>query len=249
MKRRSNSPVAQQITIGTETIAYTLTRANRKSISITIRPNLSVDVRVPHRSQQAAIDEVLHKRAGWILRHLQKFAARPAPQPLSINVNNNSYLFLGHRLPLTVEMIGSRAKEIVLLEDGKLLLRVKHVEDQNRRIASLLDRWRREQAESHFQRRMLALFLPFKSQSLQLPILKIRNMRARWGSCSTNGTVTINLKLIHMDETLIDYVIMHEFCHLIEHNHSKHYYALLTRMMPDWRIRRKRLNELGMPQS
>jgi predicted metal-dependent hydrolase len=68
-------------------------------------------------------------------------------------------------------------------------------------------------------------------------------MKARWGSCGANGKVTLNLKLIQVSKPLIDYVITHEICHLIEHNHSKHHYALLDRMLPDWRTRRQQLNE------
>ena len=67
-------------------------------------------------------------------------------------------------------------------------------------------------------------------------------MKARWGSCGTNGVVTLNLKLIQVGTPLIDYVIVHELCHLVEHNHSKRYYALLDKMMPDWRERRQGLN-------
>ena len=68
-------------------------------------------------------------------------------------------------------------------------------------------------------------------------------MKARWGSCGANGVVTLNLKLIQVGKPLIDYVIVHELCHLVEHNHSKRYYALLDRMLPDWRKRRQQLNE------
>jgi predicted metal-dependent hydrolase len=72
-------------------------------------------------------------------------------------------------------------------------------------------------------------------------------MRARWGSCNTKGLITLNQKLIHLDPKLIDYVIMHELCHLVEHNHSKRFYSLLAVMMPDWNDRRQRLNETWMP--
>jgi predicted metal-dependent hydrolase len=71
----------------------------------------------------------------------------------------------------------------------------------------------------------------------------MRRMKARWGSCGTNGVITLNLKLMQAELASIDYVIVHELCHLIEHNHSKRYYALLGKMMPDWRARRQRLNE------
>ena len=246
MKRKQNESVQRQFQVGTRTIAYTLTLAKRKSVSITIRPDMSVAVRAPQNSHEAVIDEILQKRAGWIMRHLQKFAERPAPQARATTLHNNTYLFLGQRLPITVIAVDKRTQEGVSLQDGKLLIQVKNAEDTPR-IDTLLDKWRREQAAKLFSHRIAALFPAFQSFPVKHPALKIRRMKARWGSCSTSGTVTLNLRLIHLEAALIDYVVMHELCHLVEHNHSQRFYALLTRMMPDWRARRQKLNEQGMP--
>jgi predicted metal-dependent hydrolase len=67
-------------------------------------------------------------------------------------------------------------------------------------------------------------------------------MKTRWGSCGRNGRILLNLRLIQAPIEAIDYVIVHELCHLKEHNHSKRYSALLDTTMPDWRERRRRLN-------
>jgi predicted metal-dependent hydrolase len=74
------------------------------------------------------------------------------------------------------------------------------------------------------------------------PVLRIRAMQKRWGSCSASGLILLNLKLIQVRKPLIDYVITHELCHLKEHNHSRAYYQLLDRVIPDWQERRKELN-------
>lgn len=76
------------------------------------------------------------------------------------------------------------------------------------------------------------------------PKLSLRTMRTRWGSCSKKGNITLNFKLIQAPSYCIDYVIMHELCHLIEHNHSSRYYRILDRMMPDWKRGRKRLEKI-----
>ena len=82
----------------------------------------------------------------------------------------------------------------------------------------------------------------FVQFNLAAPTLEIRRMKSRWGSCTRAGKITLNLRLMHVAKTEIDYVIVHELCHLVEHNHSKRYYALLDRMLPDWREHRQRLN-------
>ena len=69
-------------------------------------------------------------------------------------------------------------------------------------------------------------------------------MKTRWGSCTPDGKIILNLKLIQVPKVYIDYVIMHELCHLKEHNHSQRFYDLLNRIMPDWIKKREQLNAL-----
>ena len=66
-------------------------------------------------------------------------------------------------------------------------------------------------------------------------------MKRRWGSCTKNGRILLNLQLIQTSPSCIDYVITHELCHLIEHNHTAAFYQLLDGAMPDWRKRKRRL--------
>jgi len=73
------------------------------------------------------------------------------------------------------------------------------------------------------------------------PTVTIRKMTRRWGSCTKRGTINLNTDLIKVPLTFIDYVIVHELCHLKVHNHSPAFYKLLTRSMPDWRQRKARL--------
>jgi predicted metal-dependent hydrolase len=249
MCAKAISKKQRELQVGAQKIAYTLVHTNRKSVGITVRPNLSVEVRAPLGSSQEFIDEIMRKRATWITGHLQKFATRPAVQSPSSKPQGDTYQLLGRPIPLKVlSTAGAVSKrEEVKLEKSTLYVRTRDSGDK-RRIEALLERWSREQAESFFFQRMLALLPRFKGAIRGFPGLTIRRMKARWGSCSSSGAITLNLKLIHLDEALIDYVIVHELCHLIEHNHGKHFYALLTRIMPDWQEYRQRLNELGMPE-
>jgi predicted metal-dependent hydrolase len=75
---------------------------------------------------------------------------------------------------------------------------------------------------------------------------EIRHMAKRWGSCTPEGKILLNLKLIQVPKGLIDYVVMHELCHLKEHHHGAAFYNLLGRAMPDWQERRQQLNEMDV---
>ena len=102
--------------------------------------------------------------------------------------------------------------------------------------------WYRKQAQRVFPQRMDAMLPRFRRLDIPQPALAIKDLDARWGSCTDSGVISLNLKLMQVPKPYIDYVIVHELCHLIEHNHSQRFYLLLDRMMPDWRQRRKRLN-------
>lgn len=243
MSRKHNISVAQQLQYRDHVISYSLIYADRKTVSIEVHPDQSVDVRVPVGMDQAALTEIILKRVQWILRSQEKMAQRAQKPAPSRPAQGETIRFLGRYVPLKVVKLGDAgsAKEEVKVEKRHLTVSVKDTKDKAR-VQALIDKWYREQAETIFLRRMLTL-LPRFQYLRQLPQLTIRRMKSRWGSCGTNGVITLNLKLIQVDEALLDYVLVHELCHLIEHNHSKNYYALLSRMMPDWQERRQRLNE------
>lgn len=249
MNRKQNSIKQEQIQIGAQIISYTLTFAPRKGVGITIRPDMSVAVRAPQSMSRQQVAQIIRRRSGWILRHLQKFAERSTQPPPVAKSQGESYAFLGKQIPLKILSAATLkpAKEQVTLENHTLHVWAKEPTNK-KRVGALLEKWIREQAKLFFCSRMATLYAQFKGQIVNFPDLAIRRMKACWGSCSSKGAITLNLKLIHLDPALIDYVVMHELCHLIEHNHSKHFYALLTRMMPDWEQRRERLNQLPMPE-
>lgn len=96
-----------------------------------------------------------------------------------------------------------------------------------------------------FQERLEACYPRVARFKVAYPALVVRRMKSRWGSCTAAGKITLNLKLIQMPKECIDYVVVHELCHLKEHNHSPAFYALLGKVMPDWEERKQKLNTMG----
>ena len=74
--------------------------------------------------------------------------------------------------------------------------------------------------------------------------LVIRTMKRRWGSCSARGLITLSTELIKLSDLYIEYVIIHELCHLRHHNHGPHFYELLSEIFPDWKRVRKRAEKI-----
>jgi predicted metal-dependent hydrolase len=114
-------------------------------------------------------------------------------------------------------------------------------------IESLMQQWYKEHAISIFEEHLQKCIHQSKSilELSQVAItLKIRPMKSRWGSCNNQGKINLNLELIKAPLDCIDYVIMHELCHLKEMNHSKKFWQLLSQSMPDWERRKAKLSKL-----
>lgn len=235
---------AAQVQFGEQAIPYVITYVKRKTLGITVHPDLTVEVRAPKDTDPVAVADAVRRRAPWILRQQREFETYLPKQPPRSYVSGETHRYLGRQYRLKVlELTGADpAIERVKLSGGFLYVWTVNPYDTEK-VQTLVDGWYRRQAERVFGERLEALFPRFQHLPIHPPKVTIRRMKARWGSCGANGLVTLNLKLIQVGKPLIDYVVVHELCHLVEHSHSKRFYALLDRMLPDWRSRRQKLNE------
>lgn len=239
-------PSLYRIQHGAATIEYALVLSKRKTLGIHVYPDCRVIVRAPLGSDPRTVEAHVRTRAAWILKHVTRFQTAPpvtaAPETPRY-ADGATIRYLGTSYPLRVE---AAARDRVQRVGGEIVVAVKGAADADR-AAALVKRWLRLQAERVFAERLTALFPRVESWGVAFPPLKIRDMRSRWGSCSSKGNVSLNLRLIHQPLDLIDYVVLHELCHLKELNHSPRFWALMDRVLPDWRERRKQLNRRGEP--
>ena len=225
---------------GDAAIEYTLTYAARKTLAIHVHPDRSVTVKAPAGSDFAAVEGFLRKRAPWILRKQAEFAALPPKQPPRRYVSGESFTYLGRHYRLKV-IEGER--EWVKLTRGYLAVTTPN-KTNTAYVQAQVEAWLRRQAQRHFHERVVALLPRFKPLALPEPELAVRAMKSRWGSCTGKGKITLNLHLMRAPRPCVDYVVVHELCHLVEHNHGKGFYALMERVMPDWRKRREALKQV-----
>ena len=178
------------------------------------------------------------KRGAWIQRQLREVARLPPPLPPLRYVSGEGWRYLGRQYRLRVV---PGETEGVRLSRGELWLTVRSPE----RAGRVLTRWLRSRAEVIFAERMAHCLEHAAAYGLHHSSeFRLRAMRTRWGSLTAQGRLTLNPVLVHAPTECIDFVILHELCHLREFNHSRAYYALLSRVLPDWKRRRERLNRL-----
>jgi hypothetical protein len=230
-----------QLQYGETTIEYNLTYSERKTLGITVHPDLSVTVNAPEDADFPVIEQRIRKRASWIMRQKRELERYLPHLPPHQYVSGETHLYLGRQYRLKVVEVSASGSD-VKMKRGRLYVYIPDKEDK-KKIQSQLELWYRLQADRVFNERLEAMQQRFQHIDMPLPELRIKVLRSRWGSCTNEGLITLNLKLMQVPKLYIDYVIVHELCHLVEHNHSKRFYILLDRMMPDWRQRRQELNE------
>ena len=160
--------------------------------------------------------------------------AQYAHQPKQY-VSGETFYVLGRGVRLKVE----KSMQETIFSDGIYLsLCVKDPSDfakKQRMVTRYLD----EQCRSVFGEIISEIHPIFQKYGVPMPTLRIRDMETRWGSClAKKGVITLNKRLLEVPRNCIEYVVMHEFCHFIHPNHSKHFYSFLAMLMPDWKERK-----------
>ena len=226
------------IQFGRLKIPHSLTFSARKHLKISVFPDGSVEVDAPEKRSIPEVERALKKRAEWIVRqqaHFERFQPLPVPRRY---VSGETHRYLGRQYRLLVRQGSSLEVKLV----GRFLWVSTAVPGKTSLIAAAVQSWYRKHAMATFERRLIVCHGRAKQYAIPLPVLRIRKMKTRWGSCGKNHTIILNPELIRLPTLCIDYVITHELCHLKVHNHNRDFYALLSRCMPDWMSRRERLN-------
>jgi predicted metal-dependent hydrolase len=228
---------------GGRRIPFQIVFRKRKRLAITVTPEMRLEISAPEGSASQQVLDRVDKRAAWILRHWTYFEQFQPTHPGPRYVSGETHLYLGRQYRLKIHAGSPEGVKLV----GKFMhVWTKDREDQNR-VRNLLEGWYRSHAERTFGQR-LATCLE-QSRSLRLdanPRVTIRRMTRRWGSCTKTGNVILNLNLVKAPVHCVDYVIIHELCHLQVHSHGPSFYRLLARCMPDWASRKARLNTLDI---
>lgn len=204
----------------------------RKHVHLLVDHDGVLQVRAPYRFSRAGAEAVIREQAPWVVRALRRAWAAPRVQ-----------LDTGAEVPyldeqLTLELIPAARPRVT--REGREV-KVQSPLHTPEVIRTLLEGWYRHEARS---------FLPARLQGfgarlgVQPAKVGIRGQRTLWGSCSARGNISVNWRLMHVPLSLVDYVLVHEICHLRHLNHSQAFWDLVATVLPDYRARRRRLRAL-----
>ena len=223
---------------GETTIKYQIRYANRKTLAIHVESDLTVRVVAPIGTELDDIAAKVQKRASWILRQQRDFEQYLPQQPPRKYVSGETHYYLGRRYRLKVI---SDEIDQVKLSRGYFFAHSTRPQDP-KHTRELMRQWYRHQALRVLRERLWICFPRLNRYEVEYPVMELREMKTRWGSCTADGKILLNPVLVQVQKDYIDYIMLHELCHLVEHNHGLAFYALLGRVCPDWRVRREGLN-------
>lgn len=221
----------RSVLYGSQEIFYSLLRAKRKTLAIEVHPDSSVHIIAPEKASYQDIDKKIEKRASWILKQQQYFEQFLPSTPQRQYVSGETHYYLGKSYLLKVS---SGDLNQVKLKAGKLEVTCKGGINQDT-VKKLLAKWYYHHAERKFNKLALDAFAKFKEYNIEMPTIEIRRMAKRWGSCNTIDKIIINPELIKTSSKCIEYVLVHEMCHLIIPNHNKEFFKVLESILPEWK--------------
>ena len=221
---------------------YSIEEAERLTASILVHvaPDGKVIVEAPPECPLAKVKVAVQKRARWIFQNLDSAkhnVGHPLPREY---ISGETHFYLGRRYPLRVKV--GRSDTTVKLLRGIIQINVP-LQDRTL-VKRRLKQWYSKLGRDYLNRRVEVLMDQFDWLS-EVPKVKLSPMKMQWGSCSPRGSININPALIKAPRQCIDYVLIHEICHLKEHNHSRRFYALLGKYCADWQKRKAELDKIA----
>lgn len=229
--------MTEVLQFGSKQIEFKLKFSERKTLGITVTPDLTVVVKAPLNTPLQIIKEKLKKRAPWIIQQQSFFLSFQPKTPARKFVNGETHLYLGRNYQLriiqsAIESVKIRGKYIEVATTKK------------EKVKLLMNEWYVNNAKVKFHSIAQPLIETFKKYKIEPSSIVLREMPTRWGSCTPKGKIILNPELIKAPKGCIEYVIIHELCHLIHHNHTRKFIDLQTKEMPDWEKWKMKLERL-----
>jgi hypothetical protein len=227
------------VSLSSGEVEVDIIRSSRKTVALYVRPGGTLLIRAPWFVPVRVLMKFAAGKAGWIERQRTRLKDFITPGALLAVSDGSTVPFMGRQLE--VQVIRGLSRKVIHA-DGRLRLYVKD-DAIPEELAGMTEAWYLREAKAYLPARARMLAARHSDHLPAPATVNVRKMKRRWGTCHTGGDIWLNRELMKKDPELIDYVIIHELCHLVHHNHGKEYYALLGMIIPDFREKRKQLNQ------
>lgn len=225
------------INFGSHRIDFAVKFSDRKTLGLTVNPEMQVVINAPLDTSKEIIRKKVKKKAPWILKQQSYFLSFHPRTTKRKYISGETHLYMGrqYRLKLT------QSNKDEVKYKGRFI----EVQTTNKENAeALMLAWYKSRAKLKFPEIAEPLIEQFKRYDVEPKGIYIQSMTKRWGSCTPKGKIILNPELMKAPKACIKYVIIHELCHLIHHDHTQKFIDLQTKEMPDWRRWKNKLENL-----
>lgn len=230
-----------KVQFGTKELEFYVEYKNRKTIGISVEPPNTIIVAAPLNTSEEEIKKVVKSKGTWIVQKLYSFKNM---EHIKINrefINGESFMYLGRNYSLQIHIDTLQKIPSVKLFRGKFNVIVNEKSDVT--IKEAMEAWYRDKTEEQINKRMKYYQKFFKKEPTAI---RIKEQKKRWGSCTANDELLFNWRCTMAKTNALDYIIVHEMCHMYHKNHSQEYWDLLSSIIPDYEVRKNWLKNYGV---
>ena len=227
---------------GTKDIEFRIEFKNRKTISISVEPPKNITVVAPVGTSEEEIKEAVKSKGSWIVQKLFEFRNIESKRVNREFVNGESFMYLGRNYSLQIYVDETlQNNSSVKLFRGKFHVYVKEKDDEL--IKDAMKYWYREKTEEQVKKRIKYYQKYFNKQPTAI---KVKEQKKRWASCTLNNELLFNWRCVMAKSTALDYIVVHEMCHMYYMNHSQEFWDLVASVMVDYEVRKEWLRDYGI---
>lgn len=234
------SVIRKQILINNNKLTYSVIRSSRAyKIWLRIDDEEGLTVVIPKGKSISVVPNIIRKHKDWILAALKKRDERlkNAPPPLG---TSKIVVYRGRKVDLKIKNVACSTPKVKLQNNSINVIMPK---DSGYSVKEVLSEWLKERALLFFSRRVEYFASKLR---LKYGCIYVRNQKTRWGSCSSKGTLSFNWRLLFAPPEILDYVVVHEVCHLKYNDHSNRFWHLVSTLFPNYQKCRTWLKENGL---
>ncbi len=219
---------------------YTIVRSKRKTFAISIGTEKGIVVKIPLYFPAEDIEKLVIEKAEWIAEKYEQMEEQEQKKPVHHFESGETFYFRGTSLILNLIINPDRKRIMVKKQAGTLLVVSPNAEKTVIRAA--IEKWYRERAREVITDKVI-YYQRFVGKNVGE--IRIKEQKSRWGSCSSQANLNFNWKIVMAPDEIIDYLVVHELCHLLHMNHSKQFWNSVGNIIPDYKEREKWLKEKG----
>jgi predicted metal-dependent hydrolase len=230
----------KEIIVNNEKIIITIEKRQRKSIKIEIKPPGIINVIIPCYARESDALFLVKNKSKWIIDKLKEVREAQKLKFERKLINGEKILYLGREYEIEIK---KQDKKIISVNFQSNKFHILTFNNDEEMLKKAINEWYKKQAQikiveivDHYKK-----YLDVEPNSV-----KAKKQKKRWGTCTSTGNIYINYRIIMAPEKIIDYLVVHELCHMVHMNHSKDFWGLVEKIIPDYKDRKEWLKKNGI---